>query len=163
MDFLFSLHDALPWYLQLTGSGRLYEIIADWGAHRGLIRGDDWTLVFLWIYKWLAVGAVAWGVGAGLMVTKRSPKGRFRGDPGKYRDAIVAGTLRAATGLVIAAGIVLVLFVAAIVGPGPLLWLGVVVLAVQGARKIGGILPSRKADRGAGAIAVRRPRGRAIG
>jgi hypothetical protein len=131
MEFLYSLHDALPWYLQLTGSVHLSEILADWGASRGIIRGDDWTQLFLWIYKWLAIGALAWGVGAGLLVTKRSPKGRFRGDPEKYRDAVVTGVLRAAAGAVVAAGIVMVLFLAAAIGPGPLLWLGAVYLTMR--------------------------------
>jgi hypothetical protein len=124
MESLLALHDALPWYLQWNGSGRLYEILTEWGAQQGIIRGDNWTLIFLWLYKWLAVGALLWGVGAALLVTKRSERGRFRGDPEKYRDAAVTGALRAVTGAAIAAGIVLVLFVATLVGPGPIFWIG---------------------------------------
>jgi hypothetical protein len=146
MEFLASLHDALPWYLQLTGSGRLYEILTEWGASRGIVRGDDWSQLFLWIYKWLAVGAAVWGVGAGLLVIKRSPKGRFHGDPDRYRDAVVAGVLQAAAGAVIAAGIVLVLFAAAVVGPGPLLWAGALYLAVRLGRRL-----LRQRDRNSGA------------
>jgi hypothetical protein len=131
MDSLVALHDSLPWFLQLNGSTHLQEWLADWGAQQGVIRGDDWTQLFLWIYKWLAVAAVVWGVGAGLLVTKRSPKGRFRGDPEKYRDAIFAGMLRTASGLAIAAVVVLVLFLAVAVGTGPLLWLGVVLAALR--------------------------------
>jgi hypothetical protein len=136
MEFLVSLHDALPWYLQLTGSSRLYELLAEWGANHGIVRGDDWTLVFLWIYKWLAIGAVVWGVVAGLLVLKRSPKGRFHGDPEKYRDALVTGVLRAAAGAALAAVIVLVLFLAAAVGPGPLLWIGFAYLVARQGRRL---------------------------
>jgi hypothetical protein len=136
MELLFSLHDALPWYLQLNGSGRLAEILADWGAHRGIVRGNDWTQVFLWIYKWLAVGALLWGAGAGLLVLKRSPKGRFKGDPEKHRDAVITGVLRAVTGAAIAAVAVLVLFLAAVIGPGPLLWLGAALLGLRLGRRL---------------------------
>lgn len=131
MEFLYSLHEALPWYLQLDGSSRLAEMIGDWGAERGLIRGDDWTQIFVWIYGWLLLGALAWGVGAGLLVLKRPEQGRFAGDPGKHRDAVVTGVLRVAAGAALGAGVILVLFVLAVLGPGPVIWAGVAYLVYR--------------------------------
>jgi hypothetical protein len=163
MEFIFSLHDALPWYLQLNGSGHLAEILGDWGAERGIVRGDDWTLLFLWVYKWLVGGALLWGVGAALLVIKRSPRGRFRGDPEKIRHAVVTGVLRVAAGAVIAAGAVLVLFLAAAVGPGPLIWAAVALLGWRLARAAMRSSRRRKVDGAQAGLRTARPRGQGAG
>jgi hypothetical protein len=129
-----SLTEALPWFLRWNGAPYLHEKLAEWGAAQGLIRGDDWTRLFLELYKWIAMLAAAWGIGVGLVVTKRSARGRFQGDPEKYRDAVVKGLLH---GAAVAAGgalLVLALFLLAAMGPAPVIWAGVAFLAYRGAR-----------------------------
>jgi hypothetical protein len=135
MEFLLSLHDALPWYLQLDGSGRLREILIEWGANRGIVRGDNWTQLLTWLLARLGIVALFVGVGAALLVIKRSPHGRLPGDPGKVRDAVFTGVLWAATGMAVAVAVVFLLFLAAAVGPGPLLWAGALLLAVRFGRR----------------------------
>jgi hypothetical protein len=66
----------------------------------------------------------AWGVGVGLVVTKRSAHGRFKCDPEKYRDAILKRLLHVAALVAGGALLVLVLFVAVAIGRAPMILAG---------------------------------------
>jgi hypothetical protein len=134
LELINSLTESLPWFLRLDGAPHLHQMIGDRAAAHGLIRGDDWTRVFLVLYQWLALLGVVWGVGVALLVIKRPARGRFRGDPDRYRDAIVKGLLHAASVAAGGALLVLVLFLTAAAGPAPVIWLGGAILGVRIAR-----------------------------
>jgi hypothetical protein len=131
MDLLITAFDILPWYLRPTGSEHLREWLIDWGSERAVVRNEDVTLLFLWLYKWLALGALVWGLGVALAVSKRSTRGRFRGDPEKRRDALIAGSLHAVVGALVAGVFLFALFLIAALGPGPWLWLAALGVTVH--------------------------------
>jgi hypothetical protein len=123
LELIDSLSASLPWFLRLDGAPYLHDMMAGWGAAQGLIPGDDWTRLFLVLYRWILVLGAVWGVCVALVVTKRSARGRFRGDPERYRDAVVKGLLHVGAAALGGAALVLALFLVVAMGPGPVIWL----------------------------------------